>query len=84
MRLFVLFNKRLVCNQITHLFCFIFIFQPTSILSAEEDAFIDLFESQTKQNIDVDMGSSDLLSIDQLLESVHDPFISELETCYVV
>ncbi|KAK4759438.1 hypothetical protein SAY87_022569 [Trapa incisa] len=42
--------------------------QPTSLLSAEEDAFVDLFEA--KENVDADTGCSDLLSIDQLLESV--------------
>ncbi|KAK4755405.1 hypothetical protein SAY87_009162 [Trapa incisa] len=44
--------------------------QPPSLLSAEEDAFIDVSEGQTKQKVDPDMASSDLLSIDQLLESV--------------
>ncbi|XP_031399290.1 protein SEMI-ROLLED LEAF 2 isoform X2 [Punica granatum] len=44
--------------------------QPPSILSAEEEAFTDSFESQTKQNFDANMGGSNLLSVDQLLESV--------------
>lgn len=45
---------------------------------------MDPFESKTKQNTDADKGGSDLLSIDQLLESVCDPLSLELETCYVV
>ncbi|KAK4800064.1 hypothetical protein SAY86_025429 [Trapa natans] len=44
--------------------------QPPYILPAEEEAFADTIESQTKQNFDANTDCSNLLSIDELLESV--------------
>lgn len=57
---------------LTSISVFLFIQKPP-LLPVEDDAFADSFESQTKQNYeDIAGGVPNLLSIDQLLESVCD------------
>lgn len=48
----------------------IVIMQDASISATEDDAFLDLYGSQTKNNMHLSLQNPNLLGINQLLESV--------------